>query len=416
MNSQGTDTDILHVYTTTVKEFPYRPVYDRTIKRRYIKGTGSISFVDPLFQSTYTKFYGFATLEDANTHANTLALNPVVSNAIVTNYSLSIAGELPSIIYFVPYATYTYNGDTLVSYMASPIILLSTDNMVTITGISVSGDSAIQTAKIKSCNLYINYLQSDTVDINGITTTTTSTSTSYDMVDPLVKNCLISVKNTVAAGKSRGVYSNNACRFKISDTSIISSGSSNSAGIQVNGIGGYVEVNNSEISGSTYDVIQPSGLTNPSLQLYSTVLKNGTSSNGFGSLYQNSYMSFVVTGDIQGGTRYLSLGTQPFSSLSSTSIKMPFLNRTIVISAFIQSSTALTGDRSATVNFYKNSESTPFNTLTISGTGSNSQSLKKQNMSTAFSAASDTLTVELVTSESPDTIGDNPLFISLETY
>lgn len=127
-----TSDDLLHIYTTSVKEFPYRPKLQRLKNDKYRKTTNSISLIDTNISTLYPKFLVFDTLQKASQYVNTLKIDPIVTTSLFTSSNPTTTQAIPDTLYLLPYSTDTYGTQTLVSYASAPLQLNALGNSRTV--------------------------------------------------------------------------------------------------------------------------------------------------------------------------------------------------------------------------------------------------------------------------------------------
>ena len=197
-------------------------------------------------------------------------------------------------------------------------------------------------------------------------------------------------------------------------------GATNVIGVESTNPNSFVVLKTSTCSGSTSDIKQPSGLTNPVIQLNATDLQNATAdSNGFTVNTEPNHIYFCLTSQVNFtgsgsavdtpiGTYYLSPGSQ-IANFSSGIVGYPFVQKVIIFEGLLSATTNLTGLQTITVTFYK---STSPNVLGTSFAGPlvinvGTQITKFQNKCTTFNPLTDFLQIQCVISGANLTAGNN---------
>jgi len=217
--------------------------------------------------------------------------------------------------------------------------------------------------------------------------------------------------NVASQGKglTRALYVTDSSRFGARDTNFSALGTS-SIGVETTNVSSFVELKECSVNGGALDINRTAG----TLQLSSTDLINATANgNSFSVNTEPSPIFFGVTGDIKNATKNLMPGTLLHNDLPA-SFGLPFPQRLIVFQGLFTSRAALTGDKTAIYNLYKNtSNGTPFMTATLD---SANQTVRIQDKSETFNGVSDRLIVQLVTTGTPDIGTTSDLFAALALY
>ena len=227
---------------------------------------------------------------------------------------------------------------------------------------------------------------------------------------------------TSGSGKIRGWYFTGALQFSVRDTVIFANGGvgSDTIGVETTNISSFVIIKTSTISGTYYDIKQPSGLLiqNAGIQLCATDLINANADdNGFRVNIETNSLIFSLLGNIGNGTHYLLPGTLSYNSLSSVPVGIPFSQNVIIYSGIL---TAITSSMSgtATINLYNSTSSTslsnptPFITFAVNDA---SKVSIFNNKSSTFQKQTSFLHVEFVSSGGIGT-SLNGLLLNLSTY
>ena len=211
------------------------------------------------------------------------------------------------------------------------------------------------------------------------------------------------------SGLTRALYITDSSRFGARDTNFSALGTS-SIGVETINVSSFVELKQCSVNGGALDINRTAG----TLQLSSTDLINATANgNSFSVNTEPSPIFFGVTGDIKNATKNLMPGTLLHNDLPA-SFGLPFPQRLIVFQGLFTSRAALTGDKTAIYNLYKNtSNGTPFMTATLN---SANQTVRVQDKSETFNGVSDRLIVQLVTTGTPDIGTTSDLFAALALY
>ena len=230
---------------------------------------------------------------------------------------------------------------------------------------------------------------------------------------------------TSGSGKIRGWYFTGPLQFSVRDTVIFANGSggSDTIGVETTNTSSFIIIKTSTVSGSTYDIKQPSGLSvdNSGIQLCATDLINANAgSTGFRVNVETASIIFSLTrqsGNIGNDTHYLLPGTVDYNSLSQVPLGIAFSQNTIIFSGILTAITdAMTG--TATIDLFNSSSLTtlsnpvPFATIVV---GNTNKVAVFNNKSSTFRKQIDYLHVRFVSS---GTIGTSirGLLLNLSTY
>ena len=315
-------------------------------------------------------------------------------------------------------------------------INLSSSLDVNLTGILFPNQTSTS-AKIRTCLLNVNStVNTLTKTVCGIlgngTTTNPNTLLSTNAVQRMTTN-VKSLSTNTSSGIVRGWYFTGPLQFSVRDTvtfangNIISGVPVDTIGIQTIHPDSFIIIKTSTISGTKYDIQQPSygsgspvELVNKGIQIGATDLVNSTSdANGFTTNIETPDMIFSTFGNIGDGTHYLFPGTSNYNSLTQNAIGIPFHQDTIVYGGLLSLIGNPGSGGSVTIKLYNNTN--PVNTpptglfLTLQATTEN-QVVKFNNISSTFRTGltPDFLHVELIT----DTTGNNlkGVYVILATY
>jgi hypothetical protein len=253
---------------------------------------------------------------------------------------------------------------------------LSSSANVNLTGVYFPGGTPT-TAKVRACVINVTSTStSSSPTICGIfsdgTTASYSTITSLNAVQRTTTNV---TSTTTGASIVRGWYFTGSLQFSVRDSVVFASGpGTNVIGVETTNSASLIIVKTSTVSGTTFDIKQPSGLATPVLYLAYTDLVNANANgNGFGvNLEQNdkyfvlgSKVSFSGQGSLSAttqGTYYCLPGTT-LSNFASVITGIPFPHKIILNGAILSTSILLTSTQVVTLNLYKSSSPATTGTL-----------------------------------------------------
>ena len=296
---------------------------------------------------------------------------------------------------------------TLTLTSASNVNLIGIDSLTTTDSI----DSKLRTTVVN-----VTSTATGSGNVTGILSSSTSGSSSTFNASYAVRGSTVKVQGD-GTGVIRAILVNGANRFSIRDTVVYAGGAgSNVVGLETTDALAFAEVKTSSLYGlssgsntsACYDLNRTAGI----IQLSATDLVNANANgNSFSTLTEPAALQFSVTGNINtAATHYLLPGTASYSSLETTAVGIPFIQKLIIFQLFVSAATALSGTSTVTVHLYKNTVGTPF----ISGTlNSTTQSIRVTDKSANF-AIGDKLIVQLVTAGS--NVGTIPLFVTTSLY
>jgi hypothetical protein len=362
----GVDISVLNTRVTTLESYP--------------RGFGNVIKVDIINGNNTTGERGglpFATI----TAANAVAQSGDVILVYPGNYTISATVALASNVSLfgisrestiVTYASTT--STTLLSVNTNCMVssiglrLTSSTANVSLTGIDLTGTSAV------SCNLHNIALTIDnsggsgTGNINGILSNGTGTTTkNYNYT---IRNCIIECISN-GAGTKRGVYIPGANHLYLKNCEI--------AMIRVAGLGSYIaaETNNSSAilqlesclcNGSDADISQTLG----TIALANTVLTNATSNNlNFTVLNYGNTLIFSDPGTIgNDNLRYF----YPCNNVSTNPIEYRVFKPLIIKNLVVNARVAPGNNNSSTFTIYKNGVVTSLATTLVNTTITNTNS------------------------------------------
>jgi hypothetical protein len=264
---------------------------------------------------------------------------------------------------------------------------LSSASDVNLTAIYFPGSTAT-TAKVRVCLINVNStVPTLTKTICGMFSDGSTTNPNIVLSTNAVQRTTTNVTGnlTSGSGKIRGWYFTGALQFSVRDTVIFANGGvgSNTIGVETINTSSLIIIKTSTISGTYYDIRQPSGLTiqNSGIQLCATDLVNANADdNGFQSNIDTGHLIFSILGNIGNSTHYLLPGTSNYNSLSSVLVGIPFAQNIIIFSGILTAILPLAGTMSGTVtiNLYNStspnslSNPTPFATMIVNNASTSS--------------------------------------------
>lgn len=268
------------------------------------------------------------------------------------------------------------------------------------------------TAKVRVCLINVtSTVATLTKTICGMFADGTTTNPNVVLSTNAVQRSTTNVtgNNTSGSGKIRGWYFTGPLQFSVRDTVIFANGgvSSDSIGVETTNTSSFVIIKTSTISGSLYDIRQPTGLSvqNSGIQLCATDLVNANAdANGFTVNIESTNLYFSVIGNnIGNDTHYLFPGTMNYNDLSGVRIGVPFSQNIIIFGGILTAVASGTMSGTATINLYNStsasslSDSTPFVTIAVNNA---SKVTVFNNKCSTFKKQTNFLHVELVTSGS----------------
>ena len=281
-------------------------------------------------------------------------------------------------------------------------------NDVNLTAISFPNTTST-TSKVRVCliNVTANYTGISTKTVCGIFSNGTTTNPSTILSTNSVQRSTTNVTNLSSSGSiTRGWYFTGALQFSVRDTVIFANGVG-AIGIETTNTSSFIIVKTSTVSGTLYDIKQPTGLTvqNSGIQLCATDLVNANADdNGFTVNIESTNLYFSIIGNnIGNDSHYLFPGTINYNDLIKEPIGIPFSQNIIIFGGILSVVTSGTMSGTATINLYNStsasslSNPTPF--ITFSANNSNKVSIFN-NKSSSFKKQINFLHVQLVTSGS----------------
>ena len=307
-------------------------------------------------------------------------------------------------------------------------INLSSASDVNLTAVYFPG-STPTTAKVRVCLINVtSTVASLTKTICGIFADGATTNPDIVLSTNAVQRSTTNVTGnaTSGSGKIRGWYFTGALQFSVRDTVIFANGSvgSDTIGVETTNTSSFVIIKTSTISGTNYDIKQPSGLSiqNTGIQLCATDLINANAdANGFRVNIETNSLLFSVLGNIGNSSppnhHYLLPGTLNYNALSQVPVGIPFSQNVIIYSGILTAiSTAMTG--TATINLYNSTSSTsltnptPFVSFSVDN---NSKVSVFNNASSTFKKQTSFLHIQFVSSGGIGTSLDG-LLLNLAIY
>ena len=221
-------------------------------------------------------------------------------------------------------------------------------------------------------------------------------STSYTSSD-LVRGCTINVIAS-GTGDKRGILVNGQNRLSIRDTNIV--------GVETTNVSAVFEAKSSTISGTLHDINRSSG----TIVLGSTDLSNNNANgNSFTPSQAPANFQYGTTGNLASGTRYYLLpGTVDTGNLQSEStanpynvaktFPLPFTQPSLIIEMVMTFTGTLVVGDSITLNLYRNAETIPALTLTLTSVDGQ---IKTQTTKSATFVTNDVLRATIETVGNP---------------
>jgi hypothetical protein len=186
-----------------------------------------------------------------------------------------------------------------------------------------------------------------------------------------VRSCTITI---ISSGSSptRGVYVNGSNRIIFSNTNIYSNGiGSDCTAAEINDASGagILYIKSSSLNGTTRDIARTNGI----LLLHAIELINGTTDgNSFTTSTAGGTQQYGMLGNIGAGTNYLVPGTINHNDAPTAPVNLTFDQTVVPYYGVFKCQVALTGLNTAVFNVYKNSTSNaPFMTATLNSSTSN---------------------------------------------
>jgi hypothetical protein len=184
-------------------------------------------------------------------------------------------------------------------------------------------------------------------------------------------SCTITVMSS-GSSPTRGIYVNGSNRISFRNTNIYCNGvGTDCTAAEINDASGagVLQIKTSSLNGSTRDIAR----TNGTLLLQSVDLINGTTDgNSFTTSTSGGTQQYGMLGNIGAGTNYMVPGTVNHGDLPDTPFNITFDQTIVPYYGVFKAQTALTGSNTAVFNVYKNSTSnTPFMIATLNSTTSN---------------------------------------------
>jgi hypothetical protein len=284
-------------------------------------------------------------------------------------------------------------------------------------------------AKIRVCLINVtSTVVALTNIVSGIfsdgTTTNPSVILSTNAVQRTTTN-VTSSNTSTTTGIVRGWYFTGSLQFSIRDAVIFAKQLDNINTVDVIGVetmhtSSFIIIKTATISGTKYDIKQPTGLTvqNSGIQLTATDLINANSDdNGFSVNIESANFSFSIFGTFVDTTHYLFPGTQKYNELLDTPVGVPFPQNVIIFGGMLSAVVPNTMTGSATIYLYNStsstslSNSTAFSSILINNT---TRVSIFNNKSSTFKKQINYLHVKLVCSDVGNSI--NALFLVLSLY
>ena len=262
---------------------------------------------------------------------------------------------------------------------------LSSASDVNLTAVYFPGSTST-TAKVRVCLINVNStIPTLTKTICGMFSDGATTNPNVILSTNSVQRTTTNVTgNLTSGGKIRGWYFTGALQFSVRDTVIFANGGvgSDTIGVETTNTSSLIIIKTSTVSGSNYDIRQPSGLSiqNSGIQLCATDLINANAdTNGFQTNIETGNLVFSILGNIGNDTHYLLPGTSNYNSLSHEIVGIPFSQNVIIFSGILTAILPVSGTMlgTATINLYNStspnslSNPTPFATISVNNSNTN---------------------------------------------
>jgi len=323
------------------------------------------------------------------------------------------------------------SGETCLEDLTVNLVVEFDESLV---GINFSGDTS-KSAFLRGVTLNIGSAgDAATKDIVGVYATGNQAGDVFakSSFNTMQRSTVNVVSNST--GKVRALELVGKVNFQVRDCIFYATGTSPAAdviGVEVvSDVSGYgfVNLKTSTVSGSTYDISQPSltSVQNSAIQLNATDLQNASSLNGFTVNTEPSHFFFGLGSRVNftgsgsevtttAGTYYLHTGSQ-IANFSTAVVGLSFVQKVIVFEGIAYCNTNITDGTTLTIDFTKSSSSntlgTSFATLVVN---SANPLVKFQNKAMTFNPTSDFLHVRCVIS-SGSLVAGNDVVVAVGVY
>lgn len=280
---------------------------------------------------------------------------------------------------------------------------LSSSSDVNLIGVDVLDGASIN-SKLRTLVINVTSTAVGNCVVLGIRSSGIS-STSYTSSD-LVRSCSINVIAS-GTGDKRGILVNGQNRLSIRDTNIYARGTAtNIVGVETTNVSAVFEAKSSTIFGTLHDINRSSG----TIILGSTDLHNNNANgNSFTPSQAPANFQYGTTGNLASGTRYYLLpGTVDTGNLQSEStanpynvaktFPLPFTQPSLIIEMVMTFTGTLVVGDSITLNLYRNAETIPALTLTLTSVDGQ---IKTQTTKSATFVTNDVLRATIETVGNP---------------